>query len=204
MAVSLTQVFNEVTAILNAARASYGTIDDNLFFSNEINDAALAADKQVIATILDTAGHRHRRTFVVKVTVTDGQAITETFEGGVLIAGSPGKPVSPGALARLKQNPNNNTLVTGYYCIQGNIISFTGSPCQIDVVQYTPSGSLQSPDEYLMAVVAGTLAQVFPKQGTNVGAAGHFAGLFQTCLQLIRQGATTMPAITPFMGGGAG
>lgn len=48
MAVSLTQVFNEVTAILNAARAAYGTIDDNLFFSNEINDAALAADKQVM------------------------------------------------------------------------------------------------------------------------------------------------------------
>lgn len=201
MAVSQSQVTQLAAAILNASRSAYGTLDDNLYLQGELDNAALAADKEVVNTILSTAGHRLRRSFAVKVTVTDGQVVTQEFLGGCVIDGRPGKPTSASGLARLKQNPNSNTLVTGYYHFDGTIITFTGSVCQIDVIQYAPiAGTMQAPDECLMAVVTGCLALVAPKEGTRVSMANHFGTLFTTMLGLIKQGATSFPTVTPFTG----
>lgn len=203
MAVSQSQVTQLAAAILNASRTTYGAIDDNLHFQSELDNAALAADKEVVNAILATKGQRLRRSFAVKVSVTDGQVVTQEFLGGCVIDGKTGKPTSAGGLALLKQNPSNNTLVNGYYHFDGTIITFTGSTCQIDVIQYTPTaGTMQAPDECLMAVVTGCLALVFPKEGTNVAAAAHFASLFQICLQDIKDGKTTFAAPTPFTGEG--
>ncbi len=203
MPITLTEVVNLAASILNASPNTYGVIDDPLHPSQELQAAALNADNQIIATILDTPGHRMRRKFAVKVTVANGDVITDPFEGGVFIDGRAGIPLTPGALAIKQRNANSMSTNKGYYCLQGNIFTFTGQSAEVDVIKYTPNGSLQSPDEYVMGVVTGLLAQVFPKEGEPelVSAAGHFAGLFNTVLQLIRQGATTLPAPTPFKAG---
>ncbi|MEW6732048.1 MAG: hypothetical protein AB1489_12040 [Acidobacteriota bacterium] len=200
MAISLTEVIKLAASILNASPETYGIIDDDLHPSEELQAAALNADRQIIATILDTPGHRARKKFATKININDGDIITDGFEGGVLTDGRAGIPVTPGALSRLKRNINNLTTTQGYYCIDGGIFHFTGTSAQIEVIQYNPSGSLSAPDEYIMGVVTGLLAQVFPKEGEPelVGAAGHFANLFNQALQLIRQGATSIPAPTPF------
>jgi hypothetical protein len=198
MAVNLTTASSLVASILNASRKTYGTISDVLFPLQEIQDALLAADHQVVSVLLDSKGNRLRRSFIQSAVVTDGQVITDPFEGGVIIAGRPGKPVSPGTISRLKFNPNSDVNVDGFYCVQGNIISFTGTPCTIDVLKYTPTGSLQAPDELLYLDVTGALSLVQVKEGAWVSAAEHFGSLFFRGLEMLRQGATTFPAITPF------
>jgi hypothetical protein len=198
MAIVLADVVGLAASVLNASPSTYGTIDDPLHPSDELEAAALNADRQIIAVILDTPGHRSIRDFAAYVPVADGGLIPERFEGGVKIDGKSGKPKPPDVVHRLKTNPNTLETTEGYYCIEGGAFFFTGTLGEVEVISFTPSGSLSAPDEYLMGVVTGLLAIVFPKEGTNVAAANHFAGLFSSVLQMIRTGATNIPAPTPF------
>jgi len=198
MAVNLTTVANLCSGIMNAARASYGTVDDQLHFSQEFTDGAAAADQAVIAAILDTPNHRRRAEFIELKTVTDGSIVPGSI-GAVWIDGKPGVLVKPSTLRRYKLNRFALTSIDsgGYYYLEGQTIYFIGSSAKIESVKTLDSSLLHAPDEYLWAVVAGTLALIFPKEGTNIGAASYFGGQFQNMLQMIRNGATSLPAVTP-------
>ncbi len=196
MAISLTIATDLCGQILLATRAGYGNWSskvDPLYPQAEIQDALFAADKAVVAAIIETKGHPYRRTYIQDLILTDGQLVTDPLEGDIYIDGAPGTKMSPGTVARMKYNPNANVKTDGYYCWLGDNrdrISFTGSSCKTSVCKFTPSSSLQAPDAYLWADVCGALAIVFPAEGTKVAAAGHFGTLFTGMLQMIRSGVT--------------
>lgn len=199
MAISLTVATDLCGQILLATRAGYGNWSskvDPLYPQQEIQDALLAADRQIVNTIIETKGHPYRRAYIVDLNLTEGALVTEPLEGDVYIDGAPGKLMSPATVSRMKYNPNNNVKTEGFYCWLGDNrdrISFTGSSCKTAVARYTATGSLQAPDGYLWGDVVGALAIIFPAEGTKVAAAGHFAGLYGTVLQLIRSGVTEIP-----------
>ncbi len=197
------EVVNLVTAVLNASPGVYGTSTVPLFTTGEIDDAVDAADQTVIGVIIDTIGHRARSQYVELVSISDGGQITGNFNGGVLVDGREGVHTTPGNLSTKKRNPNtiSNDTKNGYYCIQGNTFNFIGSTAQVEVVTYeVGGGTLASPPEYVHAVIAGALAILFPKEGSNVEAASHFFNQQVAILDMIRKGATYLPAVTPFKG----
>ena len=205
MTIALNDITDIAGAILNASRTTFGTYDDNLYFLGEVQKAAYAADKEVCNTIIGTMGHRDRRAFAATKTVSSGSQVKDEFLGGVVIDGSPGKPATAYQLQKLMFNPSNNTLNKGYYHWDGTLITFTGTTCTIDYINFTPNASqIQAPDNYLFALIAGCLALVFPKEGTKTAAANHFAGLFQQCIANIKDQKTTFPTPTIFTGGGMG
>lgn len=209
--VSLDQVYGLCTAILNAATTTYGTIDDPLRMDDEIKDAIKAADREVAQAIIDTAGHRHRADYAVL------QDVTSAFSSGgsgliaypiyaVQIDGKPGKYVPADTLRTLAGlstmgHPPVSTNI-GYYSVEDQMLAaIYATSVKVQIIKYTePMGDmLASPAEYLMALVAGALAILFPKEGAFVEAATHFAGLFAKCLELIKTGATVTFATPAFV-----
>lgn len=214
MAISITQVYGLCTAILNAATDTYGTLNDPLRLDTEIKDAIKAADREVAQVIIDTDGHRRRADFAVL------QDVTSTIGGSgnsgliafpifaVQIDGKPAKFVPPDTFRDLTVTTSFGaaplTTCVGFYTVEQQMLgAIYSSSVKVQIIKYTePAGdTLASPEEYLMAVVCGALAILFPKEGAYVEAATHYASLFGKSLDLIRSGASAMPAVGPFVAG---
>lgn len=216
MAETIAGIALQVTAALHASPSVYSTSTDPLRTPDEITKAVIDGDRAVVAVILDTKGHRSRNLYRFLRDVSDGQSILkpaatayQSFEGGVLIHDGVGYkegiPVSPGTLAPLKRDPNaNQTTAVGYYTIQGSVINYipTAQPAKcevIDIALLLFGATLQSPEEYAPAIFHYAMGEC-TKYGAFVQAAAYHMGAFNDLAGMIRSGATSLTAPTPFTG----
>lgn len=204
MAITLADIEAQVKARLNATTqdASYGATPDNPLFKNEeIRDAVLAAARAVMQAIYDNPNHRYRAEVIELQAVMQGQVFKGPI-GAVYIDGDLGTKISNAKLRKYRKATVSLTTTTagagyGYYAIEGKIISFIGSNCQVETMKDNLSGSdFNVPDEYYGAVLAGALHFSFSKQGQNVEAAGVYGQTFAKMLDMISSSAVSVPAPT--------
>lgn len=201
MAISTSDVLPLIGQILNAASVSYGTIDDPLHPAQELIDAIKLAAAEIVNTILGTNGHMDRTTLVTSLTVTNGQMINQSEQGGVMIANRPGKPGPAGLIANLLYNPNGcpAALVNGWFNFQGCTISLTGASALIDIIGFTSGDPLSFLRyEYALAVAWGALTMCPVFENTGVETAGLFMSGYQSCLARIRDSKIDFPSPTQF------
>lgn len=198
---------NLVGAVLNATRnagtLAYGNFAgddfDAQFSQGEIDEAIKQACRQIVGVIFDTKGHYLRQNFLDLKSVASGEQVKDPI-GAFMINGLPGVKVTPSRLRRAKENFAATVTApsSGYYTIEGHLIHYVGTGGQIEILKDPTDADIDAnfPLQYGYAAAVGALAIVFPKQGTNVEAASHFGGLFARMLEMIRQGATDIPAPT--------
>ncbi len=209
MALSLTRVKNLIGSTLNATRGGYGNFStdaDPLFPEDWIDDAITAAANSIMGVIFDTPGHRFRARLVELINYTNN-TVAGGPVGAVLVDSSLGTLKKPSQIRRFALDINNTGKFNGrgFYAISDQVITFIGSTGKVQTIKYTLpaiNDFLAELENYEGPIIDGALHWLFAKQGTNIEAASLYGGIFTNHLQMIRNGAISIPATTGGTAGG--
>ncbi len=202
--VSFTTASDLTTSLLNASTA-YGTNDDlERHPVGEISAAIMAADTEIINAILSTPGHPRRQDYITAQAVTHTELIPAHIGpiGTVLVNSKAAEQLPAEEIERLRTNPLSLTQIREYYDIVGERLYFapryvtgtTDSTATVDICLYkAEAGMLQSPEEYLYAIVSAALALLFGKEGAEIEAAQHFKSLRDSSFEWIKAGSVGQP-----------
>lgn len=89
--------------------------------------------------------------------------------------------------------------VSGWAGVSGDVLYTSSQAAKVTYADYTLSSSPQAPEPYLMAVVAGAVADL-AKDGFDEQVCSYYQGMFQQYLGLASQGAQVLPELAPFNG----
>lgn len=198
MAVSITVCRSQIIAVLDSNTSGtrvYGTNNDPLVTTTEIDNAILNADAYVSQAIYETPGHPLLSSFRTTASVAH-LGLLPARVGSILSLTVNGKiptryPAREIEYERANVQSLTLTTVESLYDIEGERLAHNGaSGATVDYVPpFSVTSSCQSPDAYQPAVIAGALAEIRQKQGAFVQAAEYWAQRFQFFISQIRAGA---------------
>lgn len=175
-------------------------------FTNQLRDAILAVDGNVVRAICESGNHGRRRDYIVSVALAHGAQIPSHVGpiDAVRIAGLAATPWDPRDIEMERVNALGVPLQPHFAVDNariyhnGTVASFGVSTADLDHCAYAmdTSGSLcQAPVEYADAVLCGTLEYLFGVEGDDVAAANLYGRTFQMYLQMIKGGAMNIPSL---------
>ena len=220
MAVSLATITNLAIAVLTPG-ASYGTLGDARFFSQEFTETILSVDGNIVKLILGNPFHGRRSSASYLNTIfgfVSGTqlpsrigpiesvqfAITGGQYGGQTLVAREYPPEAKDWITQDNQNPGPLVTLKPKYCLEGVTLyhnaagilkspSTTAVSVNVSYANYTRTTACQAPDEYFDAVLAGTLAMLFDVEGENAGSAQRFGQMYQLMELAITTGQPTIP-----------
>jgi hypothetical protein len=221
--------YNQVAAALNALDVStYSAPPGNAATLNdterraiqEIYDALVSADADVVRLICQTPGHGHRRDFFTtqsNVTHTGQlnsrigpvESVIFFISGGTSPGTRPAVEFDKLEIYYENLNPMGLISIDPHYWIEGETVyhnaaalaAITGGAVSVNVTfcVYSRSNAnppaLQSPDEYMNPVVARSLAMLFAKEGHHTEAGGFYEQVWQAYAKDIAEGAASLKSL---------
>jgi hypothetical protein len=229
MAISLSIAYNQVASALNALDVSSyvappGTAaslnDTERRAVQEIYDALVSADGDVVRLICQTPGHGHRRDFFTAQTnvthtgqlnsrIGPVESVIFSITGGSAPGPRPAVEFDKLEIYYENLNPMGLISVDPHYSVEGETVyhngaalaAITGGVVSVNVTfcAYARSNAnppvLQSPDEYTNPVVAKALAMLFAKEGHHTEAGGFYEQVWQAYAKDIAEGATSLRSL---------
>lgn len=213
MSVSIATVEQLAIAELNAALTYTTVVTSPRFYTQQIADAALAADAMVCEAIMRNVRHPRRSAFYATQAVAHGATISApsgdiasvqfVVTGGTRPGTRYANEWDAEEIEHEIRNVNALTEVEPHFAIVNGIIyhnaaailAINGGSVVVNVIvpQFTKTSACQAPDEYLQAVLCITLGLLFPVEGENVEAGRHYWQQGQNILGEIATGQATIP-----------
>lgn len=198
MAVSITACRGQIIAVLDSNTSGtrvYGTNNDPLVTTTEIDNAILNADAHIVQMIYETPGHPLLSTFRTTASVASGGLLPARVGPilGIIVNSKVPTRYPAKEIEFERSNAQSLTLTTveSVYDIEGERLVHNGaSSATIDYVPvFSVTSSCQAPDGYAPAVVAGALAEIRQKQGNFSQAAAYWQRRFEFFIAQIRGGS---------------
>ena len=200
MSVNIAVVESLTIAELNAALSYSTVVTSPRFYTQQIADAALAADAMICEAVYGNPNHPRASGFYTNqngilhaglLTARAGPLATVVFvvTGGTRPGTRWAREWDPEEIEHEIRNPQSLTELDCHYALVGDQLFHNGAAIQLinggsvsvngRFPTFTKTSACQAADEHLMPVLCGTLALLFPNEGENVDAAGFYGGQFQ-------------------------
>lgn len=185
--------------------------------SDQVKEAILAADEQVVLAILETEGHWARPDFVdwsallnhldeipAHVGAT-GDVQILPWVGGTYVGGKSASVEeielwrlnTNGAFGSLAHNASGN-VIGGRYTIRDEVMHLTGYRAAVKIATYARTSVCQAPAIYQLTVWATALTYLFPKEGSWLQKAAFLAGQVANQMAAIRGNLQVAPALEQY------
>jgi hypothetical protein len=223
--VDFTQCQKICLALLNAGPDDYSfsvNVGDERFgtlgaASDQVKEAILAADEQVVLAILETEGHWARPDYVDWSGQLDyldeipthvgktGQVEILVSNGGAYVPGVPAtieeirmwRGADSSSFGSKAHNASGSA-VAGYFAIRDNVVQFTGYRLAVKLGTYTRTSVCQAPAIYQLTVWAMALTYLFPKEGSWLQKAAFLAGQVANQMAAIRGNLVVAPELESY------
>lgn len=200
---------DEVRDLLNVSTETYGTHDGSKRYPEElIEDALMRADEKVVGWFLAQPNHPRRADFMTEASVGHAARIPAHIGpiGAVTINTKAAEVWPASEIEMLRTNRLGLVGVGRRYAVEGEKLFFVdedgASTAQVDLADYNAiTGVIQSPPEYLNAVIACALSMIFGKDAASsqLPAAQHYLAVEQAALQLVGDDQP-VPVVQPYRG----
>lgn len=194
---------DEVRDLLNVSTANYGEHDGSKRYPEElIEDALMRADEKVVGWFLAQPNHPRRAAFMDEADVAHAGRIPSHIGpiGAVTINTKAAEPWPASEIQHLRTNRLGLVGFGRYYAVEGEKLFFAdednAATAQVDIANYNPiTGVIQTPPEFLNAVIACALSVLFGKDAASsqLPAAQHYLAVEQSSLQLVEDDAPVPP-----------